>query len=278
MLIVSLNNTPMKKFSIITINYNNCVGLRKTIESVVNQTYTDFEYIVIDGGSTDGSVEVIREYADRIDYWVSEPDKGIYNAMNKGILKATGEYLNFMNSGDCFHSSDVLRDISMYNEDVVLGKYKRKDYDGGLGFYNDNITMTDLCKGNINHQSAFIKRSFFENSLYDENYKIVSDWKFFIEILVFQDCSFRNLDIIVVDYDVEGLSSTNAELSLQERTKILESMFPPRILADYELLKQIKGSPLLKSVAYLNCHTTRFNLMIAKLVDSIVWMYSFFKR
>lgn len=268
----------MKKFSIITINYNNCAGLRKTIESVVNQTYTDFEYIVIDGGSTDGSAEVIREYADRIDYWVSEPDKGIYNAMNKGILKATGEYLNFMNSGDCFHSSDVLKDISMYNEDVVLGKYKRKDYDGGLGFYNDNITMTDLCKGNINHQSAFIKRSFFENSLYDENYKIVSDWKFFIEILVFQNCSFRNLDIIVVDYDVEGLSSTNAELSLQERTKVLESMFPPRILADYELLKQISGSPLLKSVAYLNCHSTRFNLMVAKLVDSIVSVYSFFKR
>ena len=90
------------KFSIITINYNNVEGLRNTIKSVVNQTYTDYEFIIIDGGSTDGSVEVIKEYANIITYWVSEPDKGIYNAMNKGIEVANGEYLNFMNSGDCF--------------------------------------------------------------------------------------------------------------------------------------------------------------------------------
>ena len=88
------------KLSVITINFNNRDGLRKTIESVVNQTYNDFEYIIIDGGSTDGSVDVIKEYADRIDYWVSEPDKGIYNAMNKGIDVAKGEYCIFMNSGD----------------------------------------------------------------------------------------------------------------------------------------------------------------------------------
>lgn len=87
------------KYSIITINYNNADGLRRTIESVVNQTYKDIEYIIIDGGSTDGSVDVIKEYGSQIDYWVSEPDKGIYNAMNKGILQAHGEYLNFMNSG-----------------------------------------------------------------------------------------------------------------------------------------------------------------------------------
>ena len=81
------------KLSVITINYNNRDGLKKTIESVVNQTYKDFEYIIIDGGSTDGSVEVLKEYSDKIDYWVSEPDKGIYNAMNKGIDIAKGEYV-----------------------------------------------------------------------------------------------------------------------------------------------------------------------------------------
>ena len=94
------------KFSIITINYNNVEGLRNTIKSVVNQTYTDYEFIIIDGGSTDGSVEVIKEYANIITYWVSEPDKGIYNAMNKGIEVANGEYLNFMNS--IFFFKDVL--------------------------------------------------------------------------------------------------------------------------------------------------------------------------
>ena len=86
------------KLSIITINYNNCDGLRKTIESVIAQTTRDFEYIVIDGGSTDGSVDVIKEYADYIDYWVSEPDKGIYNAMNKGTRAAHGDFLLFLNS------------------------------------------------------------------------------------------------------------------------------------------------------------------------------------
>ena len=88
------------RLSIITINYNNREGLRKTIESVVNQTYRNFEYIIIDGGSTDGSVEVVKEYADRISYWVSEPDNGIYNAMNKGVLAANGKYIQFLNSGD----------------------------------------------------------------------------------------------------------------------------------------------------------------------------------
>ena len=111
------------KYSIITINYNNRDGLENTIKSVINQTCQDFEYIVIDGGSTDGSVDVINKYADKIDYWISEPDKGIYNAMNKGILRAHGEYLNFMNSGDYFYDNEVLE--KMYSccvNDMVVGK------------------------------------------------------------------------------------------------------------------------------------------------------------
>ena len=99
------------KFSIITINYNNCEGLRRTIESVVNQTCHDFEYIIIDGGSTDGSVDVIKQYADQIDYWVSEPDKGIYNAMNKGVAVAKGEYCLFLNSGDSLHNNSALAKV-----------------------------------------------------------------------------------------------------------------------------------------------------------------------
>ena len=116
------------RYSIITINYNNRDGLRKTIESVVNQSCRDIEYIVIDGGSTDGSVEVIEEYAGKIDYWVSERDKGIYNAMNKGLAQAHGEYLNFMNSGDCFHDNDVLINLPQdADEDIIFGKALRSD-------------------------------------------------------------------------------------------------------------------------------------------------------
>ena len=117
------------KLSVITINYNNRDGLRKTIESVVNQTCRDFEYIIIDGGSTDGSVDVIKQYADRIDYWVSEPDKGIYHAMNKGIAVAHGEYLNFMNSGDCFYESTVVENVLQLKDMVYItlkNKLKKK--------------------------------------------------------------------------------------------------------------------------------------------------------
>ena len=117
-------NNKLMKYSIITINYNNCDGLEKTIQSVINQSYQNFEFIIIDGGSTDSSVEVIKKYSNKIDYWISEPDKGIYHAMNKGIIQAHGEYLNFMNSGDLFYDNDVLKDISIKIDlkDIIIGK------------------------------------------------------------------------------------------------------------------------------------------------------------
>ena len=96
------------KYSIITVNFNNKEGLLKTIESVIHQTFRDFEFIIIDGGSTDGSVDVLKEYSSQINYWVSEPDGGIYQGMNKGLRQAKGDYVNFMNSGDCFYSASVL--------------------------------------------------------------------------------------------------------------------------------------------------------------------------
>ena len=112
------------KYSIITVNFNNKEGLRKTIESVIRQSFRDFEYIVIDGGSTDGSADILKEYDAQIDYWVSEPDKGIYNAMNKGIVQAKGEYLNFMNSGDYFYDNQVLQHVADYgyDTDFIVGR------------------------------------------------------------------------------------------------------------------------------------------------------------
>ena len=99
------------KLSIITVNFNDAEGLERTIKSVVSQTFCDYEFIIIDGGSTDGSIEVINKYESYIDYWASEPDGGIYPGMNKGLRQAKGEYLNFMNGGDCYHSPDVLQNI-----------------------------------------------------------------------------------------------------------------------------------------------------------------------
>ena len=111
----------MLKLTIITINYNNLEGLKRTVESVVNQTWQELEYIVIDGGSTDGSAAFLASCSDTIDYWVSEPDNGIYNALNKGIQKATGEYLLFLNSGDHFYSDEVLANNvhHLVNSDII---------------------------------------------------------------------------------------------------------------------------------------------------------------
>ena len=219
------------KLSVITINYNNCDGLRKTIESVVNQTYKDFEYIVIDGGSTDGSVDVIKEYADRIDYWVSEPDKGIYNAMNKGVDVAKGQYHNFMNSGDVFCSTDTIERVFESNPiaDIICGNVLMPSrFEPPL-----KITFNKLFSGTICHQAAFIIASLMKKYKYDENLKIVADRKFFIQALILENCSYQAIDVDVVNYDINGFSSNNRSLTSYETSKVMEELIPERIRQDY---------------------------------------------
>lgn len=160
-----------RKFSIITINYNNKEGLRKTIESVVGQSFRDFEYIIIDGGSTDGSIEVIKEYAGKVDYWVSEPDKGIYHAMNKGVLQAHGEYLNFMNSGDEFYNNGVLQEVApSLDSDIVVGKIVHGTE--VWGFHKEDITLMDLIRGTVLHQASFFRKELFDENRYGAIYRI----------------------------------------------------------------------------------------------------------
>lgn len=262
------------KYSIITINLNNSAGLRKTIESVVNQTFQDFEYIIIDGGSTDASVDIIKEYSSRIDYWVSEPDRGIYNAMNKGIVQAHGDYINFMNSGDCFYDNNVLNDVSYYlNYDVVLGKYEKN---GIISGYDHDLTLIDFFKGSINHQSSFIRSGLFNDSLYSENYKIVSDWLFFLDKLVFNNASLKNINRIIVDYDCYGISSLSKDLYDKERFEILKSKLPEKIFMDYYRLYDA-DSILMELTPYLN-KTYRLNLLVYKLIKSIIYLHKMLKK
>ena len=229
------------KYSVITINYNNSEGLRHTIESVAGQTYKDYEYIIIDGGSTDGSVEVIKKYADRIDYWVSEPDGGIYNAMNKGVAQAHGVYCIFMNSGDRFYEQNVLEKVNTVNptEDVVVGKVSIDDENHiisppPLGI----LTMYHLYSGSIPHQGSFIRTNLLRKYPYDEKLKISSDWKFFVQILILNNGSIRYLDEFVARYDTEGLSSSNPKLMRQEKEEVMSVIFPPRVLDDYRKMKE----------------------------------------
>lgn len=219
------------KLSIITINYNNSEGLRKTIESVVNQTWYDFEYIIIDGGSTDGSVEIIKEYASRIDYWVSEPDKGIYNALNKGLAVAKGEYCNFMNSGDCFYSFSTLEQVfaSKPMVDIICGN----TFTDKLKAPPKTITFDTLFNVSICHQCAFIRTSLMKKYGYDEKYKIVADRKFFLQALIFDNCSYQSIDVDVVKYDITGFSAVNPVLSRLEYDQVLEELIPERIRVDY---------------------------------------------
>ena len=248
------------KLSIITVNYNDAIGLERTIKSVISQTYHDFEFIIIDGGSTDKSVEVIKKYEEHIDYWVSEHDGGIYCGMNKGLHQAQGEYVNFMNGGDCFYSPQVLEQIFSLGieTDIITGTHVGSPHPN-IG--KNGVTMYDLCTGAIDHQASFIKREVALRHPYDEKYKIVSDWKFFIEALIIDNCTFYYTDTIVVNVDMSGISNSNKVLNNQEREAVLNELLPERILADYKLLMSIHPDLLANAQRITKSHSVRKSII-----------------
>lgn len=269
------------KLSIITINYNNREGLRKTIESVVNQTFRDFEYIVIDGGSTDGSVEVIKEYADRIDYWVSEKDKGIYDAMNKGIDRANGAYCQFLNSGDSFHSTNVLEQVlpSLDGTDIVVGQIFLSNTLSASEII-PSVSMLRLYERSLPHSSAYISTRLLKKHKYDTSLKIVSDWKFYIQTLIYENASYKFIETIVSNFDTNGISSQNTALVMSEREQVLKELLPERIRLDY--FKFVNGQGYQENSYDQFFVQTRKYPQYAKLVYSIsviiMRLISVFKR
>jgi glycosyltransferase involved in cell wall biosynthesis len=231
------------KLSIITVNYNDAEGLERTIKSVISQTFKDYEFIVVDGGSTDRSVNVIKKYEPYINYWVSEHDGGIYPGMNKGLRQAKGDFVNFMNGGDSYHSVDVLENIFSIDTDadIITGAHAGSPHpDVG----KNGVTMLDLYTGAIDHQASFIRREVALRHPYDESFRIVSDWKFFIEALIYDNCTFHYTDLVVVDVDMCGISNTDIELNWKEREEALQELFPERILKDYQLFASIHPNML----------------------------------
>lgn len=230
------------KFSVITINYNNAAGLGHTIDSVISQTCIDFEFIVIDGGSTDSSIDIINSNAAKIDFWLSEKDSGIYNAMNKGINHANGDYCVFMNSGDCFFCDTVLETIikSDSDADIIVGKVAIDEKGSIISPppSSGKLTFYHLYSGAIPHQGAFIRTSLLRKYPYDETLKITADWKFFVQSLVFDNCSISFLDEYVAKYNLDGVSSSNPELMRHEKEQVMSSMFPIRVLEDYKRIKE----------------------------------------
>jgi len=255
------------KLTIITINYNNASGLQKTMESVFVQTSHEFEYIVIDGtvlqlpkGEVAGDREVFEHFIKETYEtengftrcsWLSpfggveggfysEPDSGIYHAMNKGIRMAKGEYVQFLNSGDFLVTSNVigtmiatLPDCSIYYGNMLKQLPNGKLYRDTSG--QGSITMFTFYKGALNHSPAFIKRSLFEKyGLYDENLKIVSDWKWYLNVVGLHNESVKYTNLDVTVFDMTGISSTNSKLEKHERKLVLAEILPASVLSDYE--------------------------------------------
>ena len=252
------------KLSLITINRNNALGLERTIKSVANQTIKEFEYIVIDGASTDNSVDVIKKYEPGFAHliWVSEPDSGIYNALNKGIRMASGDYIQVLNSGDCIATSEVTEKMLMAlekagNPSILYGNMIKCFSDGrkvvDKSFAGQDITMLGMFTGTLNHDSAYIRRDLFgKYGYYDEDLKIVSDWKWYLQAIIMGGEKPQYTDIDVTLFDMTGISESekSKELIRKERNAVLEELVPAAYLKDYQhysddiyLMKRIHRYP-----------------------------------
>ena len=234
--------------SIITINRNNAVGLEKTMRSVASQTSKDFEYIVVDGVSNDDSVEVIKKLESEFAHlkWVSEPDSGIYNAMNKGIRMSTGDYIQILNSADCLASDDVMERMLAELErqgrpSILYGNMVKCFPDGhkmvDKCFAGQGITMLGMFTGTLNHDPAYIRRDLFEKyGYYDESLKIVSDWKWYLKAIILGGEKPLYVDLDVTLFDMTGISENadSKQKIKEERNKVLEEMIPSVYLDDYK--------------------------------------------
>lgn len=209
----------MIKVTIITVAYNAISTIEQTILSVINQTYSNIEYIIIDGGSTDGTVDIIKKYVNKITYWISESDKGIYDAMNKGIKVSTGVWVNFMNCGDIFHDQDVVSAIMEYELShylVIYGKTLMKYRWGKYIVTPVNLSVLSV-RMPFCHQSTFVKSSFLKEHMFNLNYKIAADYKLFYSIYMDHPNSFFYYPNIISEYDsVYGISSVSVKKNYDE--------------------------------------------------------------
>ena len=274
------------KISIVTVVFNDKKGFRKTAESVISQEARyniDYEWIVIDGNSTDGTFDEIRKYDNHITYWVSESDCGIYDAMNKSLSHTNGEYLIFMNAGDCFYNNEVLKRVINHKSfgafDYLIGNtYLVKD--GmiiGKPDIPGEITAKMLYMRSMPHQATFMRASRLRAlGGYDTSYRIAADAKFFFQDIVMNDALCSNLNFFTTLYDISGVSSVAWKCNLEERGRYLAELLPNRIRADYQ--RYCYGDTLLEKVL---CKTSTYSVPYMILTGMAVIMYapiSFFNR
>lgn len=236
------------KISVITVCYNEAATIEKTLESIFNQTYQNIEFIVIDGGSTDGTLDIIEKYKDKIAYFVSEPDEGIYNAMNKGIKASSGEVLYFLNANDTLYSDDVLETVvSVFekeNYDFVYGDlcFIEPDKKNKIKTQNKNLKDTIIQTKAVWHPASFYKKSLFDRfGIYDENFFIAADHDFNMKILTNRKTKIFYLNKTIARFDKTGISSNK---KYKKILKIENSLI---------FYKYAFSTPLLKINYYLKC-------------------------
>ncbi|HAK28278.1 glycosyltransferase family 2 protein [Sphingobacterium multivorum] len=237
------------KISIITINYNNKIGLLETIKSVIEQSYDNYEFIIIDGNSNDGSKDIIAEHKTYLTYSASEPDNGIYHAMNKGTRISQGDFLLFLNSGDSLFCKDTLQDVSTYlssSSDIFYGnlKYISDDNEWVRDYTNDIIDFEYLMRDTLPHPASFIKSTLLKNRQfpYDENLKIVSDWKFFINSIIKENARIKHIPFVTANFIENGVSSKpeNRNLITLERLNVLIQDFTDLFATSFDKLLSIE--------------------------------------
>ncbi|MGC3976976.1 MAG: glycosyltransferase family 2 protein [Paludibacteraceae bacterium] len=270
----------MSKISVITINYNNALGLEKTMQSVLAQNFDDYEYIVIDGASTDGSIEIIRKLELQVTYWISEPDSGIYNAMNKGIKKASGDFLLFLNSGDFFTDNEVLSDF------VKVVKPQTELCSGNLWLSGRNgeeqkltppaeLTLHNCIEKGLLHPATFIRRDLFHKyGLYNEQNRIVSDWEFFLLVGGLHSVNYQSIDRDIARFDTDGISSLNQVLLRKETKEVLDKLIPLPIRRDMERLSEFEK--LANDKVLLNLDMVKQHKMLFRLLSFIIKVLSKF--
>ena len=250
------------KVSVITINYNHSKQLEATIRSVVdnakilgNAFEKEVEYIVIDGGSTDSSTCVIRRYSEYISYWVSEKDNGIYNAMNKGIAVARGEYCLFLNSGDTLYREDTLKNVlPNLDTDFVCGNAMLK-YADGMAKWNAPQTVDVLFfmhRFSVCHQSLFIRTSMLQSRSYNESFQIVADYEQMFYEIVVNHRSYKKVDFPVCYYGCDGISSNHEKADKEKRM----------VLNEFHYLGYIEADELLDLVNRLKVGGRKYRLLL----------------
>lgn len=255
--------------SVITICFNSASCIERTIKSVIEQSSDNYEYIIVDGKSTDGTIEIIQKYDSYIAKWISEPDKGIYNAMNKGVAMATGEYCIFMNAGDVFYSNNVLETVSSLldgTHSIVMGNQiyvNEKGYDH-YGKYWKSVTLRTIFRGSLYHQASFIRRKDLVETPYDESLRMVSDWKLAHELLIQQNKLYKGIDVDIVLFDNTGITNRCVELRLKECKDTLDYMYPEKVQYDY-IHDEIKYKKWWNLSRYINFTKRKYDQLRYKL-------------